>query len=312
MITEFVVSPGERTKRLDAFLASHERNVSRSRLQRLIVAGRIRVNSKTVKPSLKLKPGDWISMDTPQPGPMKVMGKIVPLEIIFEDSSLLVVNKPAGVVVHPTAGNWTGTLLNSLLDHLQGNRTCKQDLVHRLDKCTSGLMVVAKTSAVHQILCAQFEKHSITRRYIALVNGCPPENDGSVELPIGRDAAHSKRVSGHSTKLQFALTAYRMLERFGSAASLLELTPHTGRKHQLRVHMASIGCPIIGDEIYGSQFLSMVEGVLLPRMFLHASALGFRHPLSHQWMEFFLEIPPEMKKVLEILKTPVFKPLATA
>ena len=168
MITEFLVAAGERIKRLDAFLVSHERRVSRSRLQRLIVAGRIRVNADVAKPSQKIKPGDRITMDTPEAGPLMVNDEIVPLEVLYEDEALLVVNKPAGVVVHPTSGNWTGTLLNGLLAHLQerGDKYENKEpgLVHRLDKETSGVMVVAKTDHAHRTLCSQFQSLPLPER----------------------------------------------------------------------------------------------------------------------------------------------------
>ena len=181
MITEFLVMAGEKTKRLDAFLVSHERGISRSSLQRLIMAGRIRVNAQVTKPSQKIKPGDRITMDSPEPGPLMVKDRVVPLELVYEDEAILVVDKPAGVVVHPTSGNWNGTLLNGVLAHFQAQDHVKEinkadgkpRLVHRLDKETSGVMVVAKTDQAHQILCKQFEKQTIIRTYVALVYGRP-------------------------------------------------------------------------------------------------------------------------------------------
>ncbi len=241
-------------------------------------------------------------MDTPEPGPMIVNDEVVPLEILFEDESLMVVNKPAEVVAHPTSGHWNGTLLNSLLEHFREEGNIEPGLVHRLDKGTSGLMVVAKTDVAHQILCAQFEKHSITRTYEGLVYGSPPEHHGVIELAIGRDPSYGRTVSSNSMKPKLAVTAFRVLQRFGEVASHLELTPRTGRKHQLRVHLASIGCPIIGDEIYGRQDSSPLKELSASRMFLHARTLGFRHPISSNWMEFLLEIPTEMGRVIKTLK----------
>ena len=218
MITDFLVMAGEKTKRLDAFLVSHERRVSRSGLQRLILAGRIRVNTDVVKPSRKIKPGDRITIDQPEPGPLLVNHEPVPLEILYEDASLLVVNKPAGVVVHPTSGNWSGTLLNGLLDHFQ--KTAKVNglthtndhpgLVHRLDKETSGVMVVAKTDEAHRMLCVQFEEHTIGRTYEALVYGRPKDDQGTIHLAIGRDAMDGKMVSTNTTKAQAAATEFKV------------------------------------------------------------------------------------------------------
>jgi len=310
MITQFVVAEGERSKRLDAFLVSHERKVSRSSLQRLIVAGRIRVNARIAKPSQKIKPGDRIAIDKPEPGPLMVNDERVPLELLYEDDALLVVNKPAGVVVHPTSGNWYGTLLNGLLEHLQSsgrtnglnNENADPGLVHRLDKETSGVMVVAKTDQAHRVLCSQFEKHTITRTYEALVYGAPIENKGTIDIAIGRDGIHGKTVSTKTTNPQAAITEFKVLQQFGDVASHVELTPHTGRQHQLRVHVATLGCPILGDQTYGGQKVCRIGEIDIPRMLLHARSLGFRHPLSEKWEEFFIRMPAEMALFLEKLK----------
>lgn len=309
MIAEFIVAEGERIKRLDAFLVSHERRVSRSGLQRLILAGRIRVNTDVVKPSRKIKPGDRITIDQPEPGPLLVNHEPVPLEILYEDASLLVVNKPAGVVVHPTSGNWTGTLLNGLLGHFQ--KTTKANglthtkdhpgLVHRLDKETSGVMVVAKTDEAHRMLCSQFEEHTIVRTYEALVYGRPKDDQGTIHLAIGRDAIDGKRVSANTTKPQAAATEFKVLQQFGAVASRIELTPRTGRQHQLRVHLASLGCPILGDDLYGGPKVCKIPGVPISRMMLHARTLRFRHPISQRWVEFCARVPVEMDVVAEHL-----------
>lgn len=310
MITEFLVMPGERTKRLDAFLSSHERDISRSSLQRLIVAGRIRVNEHIAKPSQKIKPGDRIAMDKPEPGPMMINDERVPLELLYEDEALLVVNKPTGVVVHPTSGNWHGTLLNGLLEHFQSskktnglnNANVDPGMVHRLDKETSGVMVVAKTDQAHRVLCSQFEKHTITRTYEALVYGAPTEEKGTIDVAIGRDVIDGKKVSTKTTKPQTAITEFKVLQQVGDVASHVELTPHTGRQHQLRVHVASLGCPILGDRAYGGQKVCRIGEIDIPRMLLHARSLGFRHPISEKWEEFFIGMPAEMEVVLEKLK----------
>jgi 23S rRNA pseudouridine1911/1915/1917 synthase len=306
MIAEFIVTEGERIKRLDAFLVSHERRVSRSGLQRLILAGRIRVNTDIVKPSRKIKPGDRITIDQPEPGPLLVNHEPVPLEILYEDASLLVVNKPAGVVVHPTSGNWSGTLLNGLLDHFQktanGNGLTHTNdhpgLVHRLDKETSGVMVVAKTDEAHRMLCSQFEEHTIIRTYEALVYGRPKDDQGTIHLAIGRDAIAGKKVSANSTKPQASATEFKVLQQIGAMASRMALTPLTGRQHQLRVHMAALGCPILGDQCYGGETVCRIQGIPIPRMMLHARMLTFRHPMSGQWVDFSSNLPTEMEKVV--------------
>jgi len=309
MIAEFIVAAGERVKRLDAFLVNHERGVSRSRVQRLIMAGRVRVNADVVKPSQKVKPGDRIALDKPEPGPLMVNHEPVPLEVLYEDEALLVVNKPAGVVVHPTSGNWKGTLLNGLLKHLQSTGKTKEynpgtghpGLVHRLDKETSGLMVVAKTDQAHRALCSQFEEHTIVRTYEALMYGNPTSDQGTINLPIGRDAIEGKKVSSNTTKPQAAVTDYTVLRQCGNLWSRVELTPRTGRQHQLRVHMAALGCPILGDQLYGGQKVCQIQRMKIPRMMLHARRLGFLHPDLRIYQEYFSEPPAEFLTVFQAL-----------
>ncbi|HBP89684.1 MAG TPA: RluA family pseudouridine synthase [Nitrospirales bacterium] len=304
MISEFIVTAGETRKRLDQFLVYRERDMSRSRLQRLIELGRIRVNARIVKPSHTIKPGDHITMETPQPGPLLVDGEAVPLEILYEDEVLLVLNKPAGVVVHPASGNWAGTVVNALLAHVQARtvaempngKTTQPGLVHRLDKDTSGVMVVAKADYAHRALAAQFEKHSITRIYQALVLGVPPHDKGVIELPIGRDRRERKKVSSNTTQPQRAVTEYQVLQT-GDLASQVMLFPGTGRTHQLRVHLASLGCPILGDMKYGGSRVCRVGEIDIPRVLLHAQILGFRHPVSDAYQEYSSECPVDMQTV---------------
>lgn len=310
MITEFVVTAGETRKRLDQFLVHRERDMSRSGLQRLIGLGRIRVNAQVVKSSQKIKPGDRITMDTPQPGPLLVNGEAVPLEILHEDEALLVLNKPAGIVVHPASGNWSGTLVNALLAHFhaQGNSRplkggkAQPGLVHRLDKDTSGVMVIAKTDHAHRVLAAQFEAHSIIRQYEALVWGVPQHDHGVIELAIGRDRVEGKKVSSNTGRPQSAVTEYRVAQKFGNLASHVLLSPRTGRTHQLRAHMASLGCPILGDETYGDQKVCRVMKVSIPRVLLHAKTLGFQHPLSGMFQKYSVNPPSDMHMTCESLQ----------
>ena len=309
MITEFVVTAGETRKRLDQFLVNRERDISRSRLQRLIELGRIRVNARMVKPSHTIQPGDHITMDVPQPGPLLVNGKAMPLEILHEDEVVLVLNKPAGVVVHPASGNWAGTVLNALLAHISNHvdtemsngKTALPGLVHRLDKDTSGVMVVAKTDHAHRILAAQFENHSITRIYEALVWGRPLHEQGVIELPIGRDRGEPKKVSSNTAQPQRAVTEYRIVKQFGDLASQVTLSPRTGRTHQLRVHLASLGCPILGDEAYGGQNVCRVTEIDIPRVMLHARTLGFQHPVSGIFQEYSVDLPLDMQGICQSL-----------
>ncbi|MDR4461719.1 MAG: RluA family pseudouridine synthase [Nitrospirales bacterium] len=309
MITDFIVTGGETRKRLDQFLVNRERDISRSRLQRLIELGRIRVNDRIVKPSHTIKPGDHITMDVPQPGPLLVGGKTLPLEILHEDEALLVLNKPAGVVVHPAAGNWEGTVINALLAHIPNHadaeisngQTALPRLVHRLDKDTSGVMVVAKTDHAHRTLGTQFEKHSITRIYKALVWGVPRQQQGVIELPIGRDRGEPKKVSSNTAQPQRAVTEYRVEQVFGDLASQVVLSPRTGRTHQLRVHLASLGCPIWGDETYGGQKVCRITEIDIPRVMLHAGTLGFQHPVSGVFQEYSVGFPLDMQGIYQRL-----------
>ncbi|MCP9438698.1 MAG: RluA family pseudouridine synthase, partial [Nitrospira sp.] len=216
MITEFVITSGEQPKRLDVFLVNRERAISRSALQRLIELGRIRVNHAAVKPSHKIKPGDIVTMDIPKPEPLELKGEAIPLEVLYEDEAVLVLNKPAGIVVHPAPGNWTGTLVNALLHHFDvsggtlstvGGKE-RPGLVHRLDKETSGIMVVAKTDQAHRHLAAQFQRHTITRVYEALVWGVPKNPRGVITLAIGRDVKERKKISSRTSRPKESITEY--------------------------------------------------------------------------------------------------------
>ena len=309
MITEFLVSSGEKKKRLDQFLVHREPDVSRSRLQRLIELGRVRVNEAVAKPGQKIKPGDRITMDSPQPGEIQNEHGLLELQILFEDEDLLVLNKPSGIVVHPTSGNWSGTLLNVLLAHFQrfagsqktNSDSVKPGIVHRLDKETSGVMVVAKSLEVHRALAAQFEAHSIIRVYEALVAGVPQLSEGVIQLPIGRDVQQPKIVSSHTTRSKKAVTEYRVLESFHGAASHVELRPRSGRTHQLRVHFASLGHPILGDTMYGKSPELEQDNAAFSRQMLHAKTLGFTHPASKAYQEYSTPLPNDIMNVLKKL-----------
>ncbi len=305
MITEFSITAGEQPKRLDLFLANRERDVSRSALQRLIELGRIRVNEQTVKPSHKIKPGDRITMDVPKPEPLSIKGEAIPLEIMFEDQFLLVLNKPPGIVVHPAPGNWTGTLVNALLHHFQtsggtistiGGKE-RPGLVHRLDKETSGVMVITKTDTAHRSLAAQFKLHTITRVYEALVWGVPKKGRGLIELAIGRDSKDRKKFSSRTTSPKESVTEYVVERRYGKVAAHVLLYPQTGRTHQLRVHLASLGHPILGDHTYGGRKVCMVGDVEIPRVMLHARTLGFTHPATGHVEDFMKPMPGDMERV---------------
>ena len=306
MITEFIVTSGEQPKRLDVFLVNRERDISRSALQRLIELGRIRLNDQVVKASQKIKPGDRITMDVPKPEPLSIKGEAIPLDVLYEDESLLVLNKPSGIVSHPAPGNWTGTLVNALLHHFQtsggtistiGGKE-RPGLVHRLDKQTSGIMVISKTDVAHRALAAQFKLHSITRVYEALVWGVPKKGRGVIELAIGRDVKERKKFSARTTSPKQSTTEYVVVRRYGKVAAHVMLYPRTGRTHQLRVHLTSLGHPILGDDTYGGRRVCVLDELTIPRVMLHANTLGFVHPMTGVMAQFTRPVPADMETVM--------------
>ncbi len=308
--TEIIVTAGESTKRLDHFLANREPYFSRTALQRLILDGHITVDGQPIKPSHKIKPGDRILLTVPRPEPIDIGPEDIPIEVLYEDDSLLVVNKPAGLVVHPAPGHWTGTLVNALLHHMAtanaglssiGGKE-RPGLVHRLDKDTTGVLVVAKDDYTHRSLAAQFKKHSISRMYEAVVWGKPKTREGRIELAIGRDTKDRKKFSARTTRPKDSLTMYRVVERFGKVASRLELTPGTGRTHQLRVHLNALGCPILGDITYGGKKVMEVETIIIPRVMLHAKVLGFVHPKTEKELILQAPLPADIVSVIEGLR----------
>ncbi len=309
MITEFVVTAGEKAKRLDQFLVGREPDTSRTRLKRLVELGRIRLNEKQVKASQIIHPGDRITMDIPKASPLQLQGESLPLEIIFEDEELLVVNKPAGIVVHPASGNWTGTLVNALLHHFENSsgrlssvgEKQRPGIVHRLDKQTSGLMVIAKTDQAHRALALQFERHIIRREYEAYVWKVPRVSQGTIHLGIGRDMKNRKVFSPKTTKPRDSKTQYRVERVYGNVASHVLLTPQTGRTHQLRVHLKALGHPILGDHTYGGRKVACVEDIQIPRVMLHARLLGFQHPLSRKIQTFTVSASADMEVIAQQL-----------
>jgi 23S rRNA pseudouridine1911/1915/1917 synthase len=310
MQTEFVVTAGEAPKRLDVFLVNREPNLSRSALQRLIEQGRVRINGQVVKPSQKIRPGDVIAFDIPKAEPLQLKGEAIPLEILYEDEALLVLNKPAGLVVHPAPGHWSGTLVNALLHHFENSGGAmstvggkeRPGLVHRLDKDTSGVMVIAKTDEAHRALAAQFKQHTITRAYEALVWGAPKKGHGFIELAIGRDTKERKKFSARTARPKESVTEYKVERRFGKVASHVRLYPKTGRTHQLRVHLSSLGYPILGDPTYGGSRVCVIDDIEIPRVMLHACTLGFIHPATGERKEFTVPCPSDMAAVCERLE----------
>lgn len=306
MRTELQITAGENPKRLDLFLANREPTLSRSALQRFIVGGRVTVNGTVAKPSQKIKPGDRIVLEIPRPEPLALDPEPIPLEVLFEDEVLLVLNKPAGLVVHPAPGHWTGTLVNALLYHFTspagslstiGGKE-RPGLVHRLDKDTSGVMVIAKTDAAHRSLAGQFKEHTIEREYEALAWGSVKKSDGKIVLAIGRDRRERKKFSARTARPKESATVYRVTERLGTVATRVILLPQTGRTHQIRVHLASLGHPVLGDVTYGGRKVREVGDVSVPRVMLHVRTLGFRHPSTGRRLSFTAPLPADMEAAI--------------
>lgn len=302
-----VVDPGTRPVRVDAYLAA--RGVaSRAQVQRMLVEGLATVNGMAVRPSHKLKPGDVIDVQVPAPTPLDIEPAAIPLDIVHEDDVLAVVNKPAGLVVHPAPGHWEGTLVHALLHHLTGLSGVggreRPGIVHRLDKDTSGLLVVAKTDLAHTRLSAQLKTREMGRRYQAITGGVPKPGAGKVVLAIGRDRRDRKRISRHTDKPREAVTHYRTLQTFSGPfgrAAHVELKLETGRTHQIRVHLTHLGCPVLGDPLYGGK-RTKLTGIAVPRLMLHAARLTLIHPESGEKMIFEAALPDDFLKVLADLE----------
>jgi 23S rRNA pseudouridine1911/1915/1917 synthase len=275
--------------------------LSRTHVQNLIAGGHVLVNGEIRKANYKIRPGDQIQVRIPEPEPAEVLAENIPLTIVYEDEDLLVVNKAQGMVVHPAPGSWTGTLVNALMyhcDNLSGiNGILRPGIVHRIDKDTSGLLVVAKNDYIHGDLSRQIKEHSTARRYRAIVHGIIPETSGSVEAPIGRNPLERKQMAVTWKNSKEALTHYTVLEKF-QEFSYLEAQLETGRTHQIRVHMAYISHPVLGDPLYGPKR----NRFGLSAQMLHAAELGFRHPRSGQWLQFSASLPAVFEEILNELR----------
>ncbi|MDK2888707.1 MAG: rRNA synthase [Thermoanaerobacter sp.] len=300
-ISYYRVEEGNAGERLDVFLAKENPELSRSHIQKLITGQQVTVNGDPVRSSYRVKPGDEVVLRVPPPRELEVVPENIPLDIYYEDADVVVVNKPRGMVVHPAEGNYSGTLVNALLFHcrdLSGvNGIMRPGIVHRLDKDTSGLIMVAKNDLAHLELARQLKERRVTRRYIALAHGNFAEDRGTVDAPIGRHPRDRQRMAVVNQGGRHAVTHYRVLERFGPY-TLLELRLETGRTHQIRVHMAYLGHPLVGDLKYGpSRPHFDLQG-----QFLHAATLGFQHPRKGEYMEFTAPLPGELQDILARLK----------
>jgi 23S rRNA pseudouridine1911/1915/1917 synthase len=310
---EFHVAEPEAGTRLDVYLATNIPSMTRSRIQKLIDQGLVQVRGQAAKAGQKLRAGEAVILFKPPPVEDEPAPEDLPLGILYEDQDIAVVDKPAGMVVHPAAGNIRGTLVNALLHHLKNlsgvGGVLRPGIVHRLDKGTSGIMVVAKNDAAHKGLTDQFKKREIRKIYFALVYGNVRENEGVVELPVGRHPRDRKRMSIRSPRGREALTRWRVVERFGDV-TLLEVVIKTGRTHQIRVHLNTIGHPVIGDRIYWNpRRLASVSDraersklAEMTRQALHAGTLGFHHPLTREYMEFTSPLPEDMETLIRYLR----------
>ena len=281
-------------QRLDQFLHTVQPEHSRSFLQKLIAAGNVRVRGQSAKSSYRVRAGDVVSVEIPAPQPLAALPENIPLAVLYEDADLIVLNKAAGIVVHPAAGNFSHTLVNALLHHCHGQLAgiggvARPGIVHRLDKGTSGCLVVAKTDAAHQSLVAQFKARQVRKIYRAVCSGTFREPTGRIATTIGRSAHDRKKMSAQPARGRPALTEYRVLRQHADWA-LVELTLHTGRTHQIRVHMAHIGHGLVGDVTYGWRNAK----IAVERPLLHAYKLAFTHPRTGQLMEFVAPIPKDM------------------
>lgn len=300
-IQEWTVETDFAKERIDKYIADSMDDVSRSQVQIWIGDGHVTVNGNQVKSNYKLAAGDKIELVVPEVAAVEILPENIPLEVVYEDSSVIVVNKPRGLVVHPAPGHASGTLVNALMYHchdLSGiNGELRPGIVHRIDKDTSGLLMAAKNDKAHASLAAQLKDHSVNRRYIALVHGHVQHDQGTIDAPIGRDAHDRKMFTVTERNSKHAVTHFSVMERLGDY-TLLELKLETGRTHQIRVHMKFIGHPLVGDPMYGRS-----KGVKMNGQALHAATLGFVHPDSGETLEFNAPLPQDMEDVLASLRS---------
>lgn len=302
-IYNLIIEEDGQGERIDSFIAANLEGPSRSFIQKLIEQGKVTLNGAMVTSKKeKLKAGDQVEIAVPPPEQLEILAEDIPLDIVYEDDDVLVVNKPKGMVVHPAVGNYSGTLVNAIMFHC-GNRlssingVIRPGIVHRIDKDTSGLLMIAKNDKAHESLSAQLADHSITRTYVALVYNNFTKDEGTVDEPIGRDPKNRLRQAVTYTNSKRAVTHYKVLERYGEY-TLVQCNLETGRTHQIRVHMAFIKHPLVGDMVYGPKKSKFkIEGQML-----HAKTLGFVHPTTGEYMEFNSPIPEYFNDILTKLR----------
>lgn len=300
----YIVEKEDTSKRLDVYLSEKNADITRSYIKNLIDEGKVLVNSKKVKSGYKIKFNDSIDVEIVEKQAENIVPEDIPLNIVYEDDDIIIINKEKGMVVHPANGNYTGTVVNSLMNSHKNslssiNGVIRPGIVHRIDKDTSGIIVVAKNDKAHKILADQFKIHSIKRKYIALVKGIIKEDNITIDKPIGRSAKDRKKMAITDKNSRRAVTHISVLKRFyTSNVTLIEAELETGRTHQIRVHMASLHHPLVGDEVYGKRDPKFkVEGQML-----HAKYLGFNHPKDGRFVEFDSELPEYFSKILASLE----------
>ncbi len=311
----FSAETADTDTRIDLYLASNLKDFTRSRIQSLIKEGNVKVNNTPIKTSYRLKAGDEIALSIPPSSPYLLKPEPLDLSIIYEDSSIIVLDKPPGLVIHPAPGHDSGTLVHGLLHHcddLSGiGGVLRPGIVHRLDKDTSGLLVVAKNDNAHNFLSSMFKSSKIDKTYIALVHGVPENSEGTIDLPISRHPVKRKEMAvSPPSKGKNALTIWKLQETLGDKFALLSVTIKTGRTHQIRVHMSHMGHPVVGDPVYGfkkawwkkNTNYSMEILDCINRQMLHSEYLGFLHPDTKEYIEFKSPIPKDMDRVIENLK----------
>jgi 23S rRNA pseudouridine1911/1915/1917 synthase len=290
--------------RIDKYLAEKIPDLTRSYIQKLILDEQILVNDQTIKANYKVAKNDTITLFTVKPKVLEVVAQDIPIEIIYEDDQLLVVNKPVGMVVHPAPGNYTGTLVNAIMFHCKNrlssiNGVARPGIVHRIDKDTSGLLMICKTDLAHNSIASQLKDHSIKREYVGIVYNNLKDEEGTIDAPIGRGEKDRTRMAINYKNGKNAVTHYRVLERFhNNRYTYVSFRLETGRTHQIRVHMAMNGNPLVGDPLYGPKNAAYSENGQL----LHAKTIGFIHPTTNQYMEFNVDPPLKFMSILENLR----------
>lgn len=300
-IIQIYVDEDDDLERLDAYVAKEIDEVSRSYVQKLIKDGLVYVNDKQVKSSYLVKEGDSIKVELPQPKILEIIPEDLAIDIVYEDKDVVIINKSQNMVVHPAPGNYSGTLVNALLFHIDNlssiNGVIRPGIVHRLDKDTSGMLIVAKNDKAHRILSEELKMRNIKRVYTALVHGVLSNDEGRIDAPIGRHAKDRKKMTVTKNNSKDAITHYKVLDRYNKY-TLVEVKLETGRTHQIRVHMAHINHPVVGDPVYSNG----KNEFSLDKQMLHATKLGFIHPSSEEYMKFEIDLPEYFNNIIKGLE----------